>query len=311
MSTSYQPLVSIVIPVYNGSNYLAEAIDSALAQTYPNCEVVVVNDGSTDGGATEAVALQYGDRIRYFAKENGGVASALNKGIAMMQGEYFSWLSHDDLYTPDKVAHAVEALQTVADPLRTIVVCDLDLIDAAGKLIYRPVRKSVSGLFTGREIFLRYLKGLSFGGCNLLINKELFVRYGGFKNLKTAQDMECWTRFMLHGTHFLFIESRDVKSRIHSEQDTQRLSHIFSEDKNRLGKMIAALMSQLDADNMLWKALVRNQLMEGNADAVRFIVSTSGKKYLAERLIFGPFYTVIRQLRKWYYWIFIFKKWKQ
>ena len=86
-----QPLVSIVIPVYNGSNFLRDAIDSALAQTYPRVEVIVVNDGSTDGGATEAIAKSYGSRIRYFAKENGHVASALNYGIARMEGEYFSW----------------------------------------------------------------------------------------------------------------------------------------------------------------------------------------------------------------------------
>ena len=69
-------LVSIVIPVYNGANYLSEAIDSALAQTYKNIEIIVVNDGSKDDGATEKVALSYGDKIRYFHKENGGVSSA-------------------------------------------------------------------------------------------------------------------------------------------------------------------------------------------------------------------------------------------
>ncbi len=71
MSNTFNPLVSIVIPVYNGSNYLREAIDSALAQIYRNIEVLVINDGSRDDGKTEAVALSYGDRIRYFAKENG------------------------------------------------------------------------------------------------------------------------------------------------------------------------------------------------------------------------------------------------
>ena len=93
MSTTSQPLVSIVIPVYNGSNYLAEAIDSALAQTYPHCEVVVINDGSADGGATEAVALQYGHRIRYFAKENGGVASVYYfRKIVLVYTPYISAL---------------------------------------------------------------------------------------------------------------------------------------------------------------------------------------------------------------------------
>ena len=65
------PLVSIIIPVYNGANYLKDAINSALAQTYPNCEIIVLNDGSADDGATERIALKYGDRIRYIWKENG------------------------------------------------------------------------------------------------------------------------------------------------------------------------------------------------------------------------------------------------
>ena len=82
-------LVSIIIPVYNGANYLREAIDSALNQTYQNCEVIVVNDGSDDNGKTEEITLSYGSRIRYFRKENGGVATALNAGIREMQGEYF------------------------------------------------------------------------------------------------------------------------------------------------------------------------------------------------------------------------------
>ncbi|HEY5765864.1 MAG TPA: glycosyltransferase family A protein, partial [Candidatus Deferrimicrobiaceae bacterium] len=69
------PKVSIVIPVYNGSDYLREAVDSALAQTYGNVELLVIDDGSDDGGKTGEIARSYGERIRYFRKENGGVAS--------------------------------------------------------------------------------------------------------------------------------------------------------------------------------------------------------------------------------------------
>ena len=75
------PKVSIVIPVYNGADLLSQAIDSALAQTYFPIEILVVNDGSGDGGATERIALSYGEKVRYFSKANGGVASALNFAI--------------------------------------------------------------------------------------------------------------------------------------------------------------------------------------------------------------------------------------
>ena len=141
----YQPKISIVIPAYNASNYLAEAIDSALAQTYPNVEIIVVNDGSKDDGATERIALSYGDKIRYFSKENGGSSSALNTGIANMTGEWFSSHSHDDLYLPEKLEKQVAHMNTLgldgAALPRHIFFSDYDLIDGAGKTIRKADKK--------------------------------------------------------------------------------------------------------------------------------------------------------------------------
>ena len=103
--------VSIIIPVYNGANYMRDAIDSALAQTYENIEVIVINDGSTDNGKTDKIARSYGDKIRYYNKKNGGVASAINYGLEKMTGDYFSWLSHDDRYLPNKVSDEISFLE--------------------------------------------------------------------------------------------------------------------------------------------------------------------------------------------------------
>ena len=88
------PKVSIIIPVYNGENYLREAIDSALAQTYKNFEVIVVNDGSSD--KTDEICKSYGSRIRYFKKENGGVSTALNLGIEIWNEQKFLELLKKD-----------------------------------------------------------------------------------------------------------------------------------------------------------------------------------------------------------------------
>ena len=128
--------VTIVIPVYNGSNYLAEAIDSALAQTYKNIEILVINDGSNDNGATEKIAKSYGNKIRYFKKENGGVATALNLGIEKMSGEYFSWLSHDDLYYPEKIEKQIKFISNFGH--RSVVYSDYALLK--GKRIVWRVR---------------------------------------------------------------------------------------------------------------------------------------------------------------------------
>ncbi len=105
-----QPLVSIVIAAYNARAWLGEAIDSALAQTYGNCEVLVVDDGSTDGTG-EWLAERYGsDQVRYLWKENGGLASARNRALAHARGEYIQFLDADDIILPEKVATHVDAL---------------------------------------------------------------------------------------------------------------------------------------------------------------------------------------------------------
>ena len=85
----HEPKVSIVIFEYNGANIVREAIESALAQTYRNIEILVVNDGSDNFGATDRIVKFFGDRVRYFKKENGVVASALNWGNANMSGISF------------------------------------------------------------------------------------------------------------------------------------------------------------------------------------------------------------------------------
>ena len=119
--------VSIIIPVYNGSNFLRDAIDSALAQTYESTEVIVVNDGSNDNGATARIARSYGKKIKYYEKPNGGVATALNYGIEKMTGDYFSWLSHDDMYEKKKIEEQIRFLSEY-DPEKTIVACEAKVL---------------------------------------------------------------------------------------------------------------------------------------------------------------------------------------
>lgn len=211
----FQPLVSIVIPVYNGSNYVREAIDGALAQTYKNVEVIVVNDGSTDD--TEEIALSYGSKIRYFSKENGGVSSALNAALREMKGEYFSWLSHDDIYYPDKIEKQITFLSSFGKP-NVISYSDYELIDEQSKRVGN-VRLSHRMLRRKPEYGL--LRG-SINGITLLIPRQAFSDHGNFdESLKVTQDYAKWFEMM---RSYRFIHMPDVlaKSRTHEMQDTRK-----------------------------------------------------------------------------------------
>jgi glycosyltransferase involved in cell wall biosynthesis len=96
------PLVSVIIPTYDARQYVCDAIDSALAQTYRDTEIIVVDDGSSDATG-ELLQHKYGNRIGYLYKENGGPASARNLGIRNSRGEFIAFLDADDLWLPEKL----------------------------------------------------------------------------------------------------------------------------------------------------------------------------------------------------------------
>lgn len=111
---SREPKISIIIPCYNYSRYLSEAIESALAQDYPNLEVIVIDDGSTDG--TKEEALKYKDRgVKYVYQPNQGVSSARNLGSSKAAGQYIMYLDADDKLEPHYVSSCLKVLQDNPD----------------------------------------------------------------------------------------------------------------------------------------------------------------------------------------------------
>lgn len=225
MVINYQPKVSIVIPIYNGANYMREAIDSALAQTYENIEIVVVNDGSRDKGATRKIAQSYGDKIRYFEKENGGVATALNRALREMTGEYFSWLSHDDIYLPDKIEKQIKYLSEMENRDRVILYSDYELIDEKTRA-YCICRKPHEELMANPALSL--LDG-AVNGITLLIPRTAFDECGLFReDLRCTQDYELWRRMM---DKYCFVHQPEVLagSRQHKGQDTHTSPVVVSE----------------------------------------------------------------------------------
>lgn len=230
------PKVSIIIPVYNGGNYLREAILSALAQTYSNIEIIVVNDGSNDNGKTRNIALAFKDTIHYIEKENGGVSTALNEGIAQMTGEYFSWLSHDDRYKPDKIKSQIELLSQLEDKT-TIIYSGYELIDETGKMFceVRPGKRWPKEQLDNP--LFPVFKGL-LNGCSLLIHRSHFERVGGFDPLLAAsQDIDLWYRMLRSGGKICYQDAHNVQTRIHQKQDTNKGSSMEEVNKGWIQRM--------------------------------------------------------------------------
>jgi glycosyltransferase involved in cell wall biosynthesis len=127
------PQVSVVIPAYNYGRFVGEAIDSVLAQDYPReaIELIVVDDGSTDD--TPDVVRRYGDDVRHVRKENGGVISAVNRGLEEARGELIAMLDADDAWLPHMLSRQVELIDSKPDV--GLVYADAEVIDEEGRIV--------------------------------------------------------------------------------------------------------------------------------------------------------------------------------
>jgi glycosyltransferase involved in cell wall biosynthesis len=182
--------VSAIIPTWNRRELVQRAIDSALAQTLPPEEIIVVDDGSTDGTG-EALRSRYGsligERIVYHRQDNAGVSAARNAGMRLARGRCFALLDSDDLWRPEKNAHQLEWLD--AHPDFGMVLCDVVRVDADG---------TPFDVFRRREVLredgwaLRWLLlNPSLVPASAMFRREVFETCGGFDTtLRTAEDID-------------------------------------------------------------------------------------------------------------------------
>ncbi len=285
----YQPKVTIIIPLYNGSNFVAQAIDAALAQTYPNCEVLVVNDGSTDDGAGEKIALSYGDKIRYFHKENGGVSSVLNFAFEKMTGEWFSWLSHDDLYLPEKIEKQVAFINELMaenpdlDITKITVRTATESIDKDGNVIKRPGYGNVPRWEKPIDTILNNVANYRLSGCSFLLPAACIADVSGFnEDIRTVSDVEYWYRLLFAGYEFYCLsEERLVQNRSHGKQVGKTKVTLFDREMNDLFVWIADRMNEntaystVENNEKLYFSLVKRRMA-----AAKYVKET----YLKERV---------------------------
>jgi len=182
-------LVSVVIPTYNYAHFLCNAVDSVLAQTYRNIEIIVVDDGSSDN--TSEIAKGYGARINYIYQANRGLSAARNAGIRVAGGEFIAFLDADDMWMPDKIMKQVQVLKdhgAVGAVGSNLYQVDENLRDLAvvKNKNYAPEK------FSRELLFFNIVGG---GGSSILLRKECFRVAGLFdEELRAAEDWDMWLR---------------------------------------------------------------------------------------------------------------------
>jgi glycosyltransferase involved in cell wall biosynthesis len=185
--------VSVVIPLYNAEDVIRETIESALAQTYPDREIIVVDDGSCDASAR--IVKDFGDRVRLVQQANAGVAGARNRGIAESRGRYLALLDHDDLWDPTKLEKQVRLLEQ--RPEVGMVITDVAHVDRKG----RPMGIVGPG-YNPSETFARlFVQGYVPTPSAAMIRRSVLQKTGGFdESFHSAglDDHELWTRIAAH-----------------------------------------------------------------------------------------------------------------
>lgn len=273
------PRVSALVPAYNRAKYIREAIESALAQTFDDLEVVVVDDGSTDNTA-EVVRGIDDPRVRYLHQPNGGVSAALNTACRAAHGEFVAMLGSDDAW----LAHQVETLLDVItqQPDASLAYGRAQAMDAAGRPL--PQMLGVSLKYPGRE-----LASLLYGDCvcglACLIRKDALERAGGFdERLIANEDWDLWIR-MAEFSHFAFRDEILARYRMHPQSLTGAGSAQYRRVVLGRVKLIEDYYGRADvpAEAKAVKALaLRNVYMEVG---VRFIAVgrwQEGLPYLAK-----------------------------
>ncbi len=247
------PKISIIIPVYNGEKYIRECIQSGLSQDYHNFEIIVINDGSTD--STENICLEFKNQIRYFKKDNGGVSSALNFGINVMEGEYFSWLSHDDKYYSNKLSEQMNILSNYNFRYK-IVTSSPDFINQDSQLIGNTTkRKKIKTKIISSMRFFNETIMSTPNGIGMLIHKSVFNKIGYFnEDYKYIQDLDMWQRISMNGYDVIYFNKKLVQSRIHKEQQTLKIHDVYYVEIKELLIEQAELLYEINDKKMyqLW-----------------------------------------------------------
>lgn len=213
------PLISVVLPVYNGEKTIQATIESVLSQTLSEFELIIINDGSQDK-TLEIVSSIKSPKIKVFSYPNSGPNSARNRGIDHAQGEYIAFVDADDLWTIDKLESQFKALKPKSEV--AVAYSWTDYIDQFNQFLRRGSHISVTGDVYPHLLLSNFLEN----GSNPLIQKQALITAGGFnESLTHAEDWDMWLR-LARLYHFVAVPSPQILYRVSPDSSSFNISKL-------------------------------------------------------------------------------------
>ncbi|MEM7102984.1 MAG: glycosyltransferase [Bacteroidota bacterium] len=324
-----KPIVTVIIPCYNYGRYVAETLDSVLAQSFSAWECIVVDDGSSDN--SKEVVLPYtlkDPRIKYHYQDNKGLPGARNKGIEMANGKYLQFLDADDIIEKDKIKLQVKCfednpeLDFVYGGLRYFMDGKPDKLFFSASWINRPWTLTKSG--KGRDLLKYLIISSVIMPLMPLIRKEAVEKIGRYKvNLRSCEDWEFWLRFANHNYNFKFLNAENTFGimRLHPLSMTKNRTVMLS-SMIEVRQIIEEMVEDDDLKQLNQKFLINDKIElaivkqqhEGKRLGINYMKSEfrtkPGLRYFFFRLLLNIFppkwslfiLSLVRMIMKRYYY---------
>lgn len=213
-----QPFFSVMTPLYNHGPFIEETLHSLCSQSYENWEVIVVNDGSTDDGPARVEQMAAKDnRIRLINKENGGVATALNRAIREARYEWIAWLSSDDLFLNQKLALHAALVRKLGNQRHVAFTNNVTFTTKIDDAAY-PYPVSPLQFATNDDLNIMMSARNIINGITPVVHRDLYLEVGGFDaNLRYTQDYDMWVK-LLRISPFIYLPTATAATRLGPQQ---------------------------------------------------------------------------------------------
>ena len=214
------PLISVIVPVYNGEKTIRETIESVFNQSFSDFEIIVINDGSQDSTLDVLASIQ-DPRLKVFSYPNSGVSASRNRGFSHTVGEFIAFLDADDLWTPNKLEAQLAALQD--NPNAAVAYSWTDFIDETSQFLRPGPHFTISG-----DVYAELLRGnFLANGSNPLIRRQALIKVGSFDELlPPAEDWDIYLRLAAH-YHFIAVPFSQILYRVSTNSQS---SNVFKQE---------------------------------------------------------------------------------